>query len=353
VAIPDYQDQGFTVFAEPSPFWDRFARYDSGWYNDIAARGYRFVEGGRSNLAFFPLYPQLMGIGGRLLGGEQQHFYLAGIAISWLAFMAAIVLLYRLAALDLPHDSAVRATVYAAVFPSAYFFGAVYSESLFLLTLVGAVLAIRTRHWMWAAVAGAAMTATRVNGVMFVPALALLAWQSAGTDRRARGIALAAALASGLGIGAYCLFNYQVSGNPFEWYDSIERWGYFPGGNPLAGLMAVGTALVNSPIGYLATQPMAPYDTLNASMAACALVATPFVWRRFGAAYAAIILLGLILPLSSGQTEGLGRYCSVLFPLSIWLGSIKGDLKHLLLLTACARLYTLGSTFFSNVHPLF
>ena len=81
LTIPDYQNQGFTVMAEPNAFWDRFARYDAGWYYGIAARGYAFVEGGRSNLAFFPLYPKLMGIGGQWLGGAQHHYYIAGIVV--------------------------------------------------------------------------------------------------------------------------------------------------------------------------------------------------------------------------------------------------------------------------------
>ena len=49
----------------PDPFWDRFARWDAGWYHGIAANGYAYVEGGRSNLAFFPVYPKLMGLAGR------------------------------------------------------------------------------------------------------------------------------------------------------------------------------------------------------------------------------------------------------------------------------------------------
>ncbi|MBM3538211.1 MAG: hypothetical protein FJX55_10310 [Alphaproteobacteria bacterium] len=144
-------------------------------------------------------------------------------------------LIYRLARLDLPHEAAVRAIGYAAVFPSAYFFGVVYSEALFLLTLVSAAMAMRTRHWMWAALAAAVLTATRVNGVMFLPALALIGWDAAGAswrDRRAALLAVAAGLA---GIGSYSAFVYSISGNPFEWYDSITRWGYNPGGDPLAG----------------------------------------------------------------------------------------------------------------------
>src|SRR5512134_1183595 len=70
VTFPAHADQRYSVLDRPNAFWDTFARYDSGWYYGIASQGYTYVEGGRSNLAFFPLYPTLMGWGGRLLGAE-------------------------------------------------------------------------------------------------------------------------------------------------------------------------------------------------------------------------------------------------------------------------------------------
>jgi Mannosyltransferase (PIG-V) len=353
VTIPDYQNQGFTVFEQPHPFWDRFARWDSGWYNDIASGGYRFVEGGRSNLAFFPLYPQLMGTFGRALGGAHQDFYLAGIAISWMSFGIAMVLLYRLARFDFAHAAALRATMYAAIFPSAYFFGVVYSESLFLLTLVGAALALRAQHWLLAAVAMAAMTATRVNGVMFLPALAWIGWRAAGPAASMRWRPVAAAAAGMIGIGSYSVFNYAISGNPFEWYDSITRWGYHPGGNPLTGIYTIAHALVTGPVAFITAEKMAPYDAINAITAAATLATVPFIWKRLGGPYAAVVILGLLLPLSSGQYEGLGRYCSVLFPLPIVLGSMHGEARHLGLITCFALFYALGLILFGNVHPLF
>ena len=353
VTIPDFQDQGFSVMERPNPFWDRFARWDSGWYHGIASNGYQYVEGGRSNLAFFPVYPQLMGVLGRAIGGAQEDFYFAGILISWVAFAIAMPLFYRLARLDLPHDGAVRATVYAAVFPSAYFFGVVYSEALFLLTLVGAVLAARSRQWWWAAAAAAVMTATRVNGVMFLPALALIGWDAAGPSKRDRSLALAASAAGLIGIGGYSAYVYAVSGNPFEWYDSITRWGYSPGGHPLTSLIAIADQLLQRPYPFIVGQPMAPYDTLNALMATGALIAVPFIWLRLGRGYAAVMVLGLLLPLSSGQYEGLGRYCSVLFPLPIWLGSFQGETRHMGLITGFVLFYALGLVLFGNVHPMF
>ena len=61
----------------------------------------------------------------------------------------------------------------------------------------------------------------------------------------------------------------------------------------------------------------------------------------------------LLLPLSSGQFEGLGRYCSVLFPLPILFGSLRGETRHLGLMTGFVMFYTLGLVLFGNVHPLF
>ncbi len=194
---------------------------------------------------------------------------------------------------------------------------------------------------------------TRVNGVMFLPALALIGWDAAGDSWADRRRALVAAAAGLAGIGSYSVFVYSISGNPFEWYDSITRWGYHPGGNPLSGLIAIGQALLTRPIEFIATERMAPYDTLNALAATGALIVLPFIWQRLGRGYAAIVLLGLLLPLSSGQYEGLGRYCCVLFPLPIFFGSLKGETRHLGLMTGFAMFYALGLVLFGNVYPLF
>lgn len=353
IVFPAYQDQGFSVFRQEHLFWDTFARYDSGWYHGIASQGYIYGAGGRNNLAFFPVYPMLMRAGGTLLGGRQEDYYFAGIVVSWLAFAAAMTVLYRVALLDLPRPAAIRAVMYAAAFPFAYFFGMVYSESVFLLAMVLTVYALRTRKWVVAALSGAAMTATRVTGVMAIPGLALIAWRVAGADRRSQMLAVAAVAGSMAGIGLYSLFNYQISGTPFAWYDAITFWGYRPGGNPLGGVLGLLQALVTRPYQFLATERMAPYDTLNAVSALGALALVPLIVRRFNAGYALIVLAGLLLPLSSGQFEGLGRYCSVQFPIALGLASLTGEIRHHVLLAGSAVLYAIGLAMFVTVHPLF
>lgn len=353
VTFPAVQDQRFTVLRNtPNAFWDTFARYDAGWYHGIASQGYVYGAGGRNNLAFFPLYPTLMGAGGRLLGSRQEDFYFAGILISWLAFAGAMVMLYQLARLDLDERGAQRAVSYAAIFPFAYFFGMVYSESLFLLALVSAAYAFRTKRWAWAGLAGAAMTATRVTGVMALPGLAWLAWRAAASDRRELTKAAAGLAGCMAGIGLYCVYNYVLSGNPFAWYDAITYWNYVPGGNPVAMPFAVVRALVTKPVSYL-SEPMAPYDALNTLAAAGALSLVPLIWLRFGVGYVLIVLGGLLLPLSSGQLEGLGRYTSVQFPVALALASLAGEMRHGLLLAASAILFGVCLSLFVTVHPLF
>ena len=145
-----------TVWGTPSPFWDAFARHDSGWYFDIARNGYdatAAVAGGRSNIAFAPVYPMLMRYVGRLFGRAPGDVYLGGIVVSWLSFALAMVVLYRLAALDLPRRRAERAVLLTAIFPFSFFFGAVYTESTFLLFTLLAFYGFRTRRWALGGVA--------------------------------------------------------------------------------------------------------------------------------------------------------------------------------------------------------
>jgi Mannosyltransferase (PIG-V) len=352
--LPQYQDQGFSVFPRQDHlFWDAFARYDAGWYHGIASQGYDYRGVGRNNLAFFPAYPLLMRAGGWLLGGRQQDYYFAGIVISWVAFAGALTLFYRLALLDLPRAAAIRAVLYAAIFPFAFFFGMVYSESLYFLALVTAVLALRSRRWLLAAGAGALVTATRVTGIMAAPGLAALAWKEVGRDRRAWASALGAVGACTLGIAAFSVFNALISPSPFTWYESITFWNYHPGGNPFWTLFGVLQALITRPIQFLTTERMAPYDTLNALAALGALALTPLIWKRFGPGYALIVLAAMLLPLSSGQLEGLGRYASVQFPVFLALASLNGRAWHYTLMTAFIALYVVCLSLFVTVHPLF
>lgn len=352
LSFPLHQPETFTVLEAHDPFWDSFARYDSGWYYSIAHDGYRYLPGERNNLAFFPVYPLLMRAGGRLLGGEQPHFYQAGIAISWLAFFGAMVMLYRLARLDVDEDSAHRAVLYAAVFPFALFYGRVYTESLFLLLTLIAFHSFRTGRWTVGAVTGALAVATRPNGILIAPAVAWIAWRAAGSDRGRQAQAIAAIAAVCAGLAAYCAYVYALSGSPLEWMASIQRWDYHPGGAPWSSLIALARQLVRRPHDFL-MEPNGLYDTLNGVTAMIVGASVPFVWHRLGAAYGLYMALSLLLPLSSHEFEGLGRYSAVLFPFFIWMSLWKSATAQQVIVIASVGAFAICTSLFVTLHPIY
>ena len=353
VVFPLYQPAGFTMWGNPSPLWDPFARYDSGWYYDIARNGYRYVAGGRGNIAFFPVYPLLMRYIGRAFGRHPGDLYLGGIVVSWAAFALAMVAVAALARLDLPRRRAERAALLTAIFPFAFFYGVVYTEALFLLFTVASFYGFRTRRWVLGGICGGLATATRPNGILMLPALAWIAWCSAEPSARDRALAVIGLILVACGVGAYSVYIYQLSGNPLEWAATISRWGYYPGGLPAMGLARLVRILVTHPYAYLAGERLAPYDTLNGLIALVFVITTPFVWWRFGAAYGWFMAANLWLPLSSGQYEGMGRYCAVLFPFFIWLAGLRSRVVFITALVLSAMLYTLCLALFTTIHPLF
>jgi hypothetical protein len=347
----------FTVFRSTDYFWDAFARWDSGWFYGVARDGYRFVEGGRSNLAFFPVYPMLMRHLGRLMGGAQSDYFIAGVIVSWSAFVAAAVVIYKLAALELRGQGEPRRTVlYLAVFPFAFFFGVVYAESVFLLATMLTFYAMRRSRWLLAAASGAVATATRANGVFMLPALAVLLWPHR-RDRRALAGGILAIAGASLGYIFYSYFVYRLSGSWFEWRNSIVRWDWRPGSvMPWTPLWLVVSATVSDPYGYLTSSPRAVCDLLNSSAAITLVAATPSIVRRFGVpgvAYATLIAINLTVPVSSGSVEGLGRYAAVLFPFPLWLASLRSDAVHRWLPALFGMLYLLCFTLWVKLYPLF
>jgi Mannosyltransferase (PIG-V) len=155
------------------------ARWDSSWYLVIAHYGYRPELGAYTSArdAFFPLYP----LGLHALSDLGLQAVLAGVLFSLAAFALALYALHRLTALELAGSGragsgevAGLAVLVTALAPMAFYFSAVYSESLYLALSIGLFLCARRGRWVWVGVLGALAVATRSAGlVLLVPALML------------------------------------------------------------------------------------------------------------------------------------------------------------------------------------
>ena len=296
---------------ELGAFTDIWARWDSVFFVQIAEDGYD-----RASAAFYPLYPALVAVLGRVFF---EHYVVAGIAISLAAALAAFLLLYRLAEERLGAEGARRTVLYLAVFPMSLFLQAVYSESLFLLLVLAAFLAAERAHFAAAGALAGLGILTRFAGIALLPALTVLAWR-----RRERARALAS-LAVALPIAAlYPLVLWQQVGDPWAFWDAQDRWHrrLSPAG-PLGGIWEALTNWTPSDVGPQHAIAV-NVEGLVALVVFAAL--TVVAWRRFGAPYGLFAAVSLVIPLSYPSDRwpllSLPRFGLVIFPLFMALAAV-------------------------------
>jgi Mannosyltransferase (PIG-V) len=282
-------------------FFDVWGRWDSDWFLRIAEHGYSWPS---STPAFFPLYPFVTGALGRLLLG---HFLLAGLIVSLAAGAAAFALLYGLTADRLGTETAVWTVVYLAVFPTSLFFGAVYSESLFLLLGVATfVAAERGRFGAAGAAAGLALL-TRSAGIALLPALAVFAWRSRDRGRALASLVLATAL-----FALYPLMLAVWIGHPLGFLDAQKAiWErHLSPLGPLGGVIAA----------------VAHAELLDLSVAVGLVALGIVAWRRLGAPYGLYALTSVALPLSFVSDKiplwSMQRFAVVVFPAFMALATL-------------------------------
>ena len=345
----------FPMPFESLRFAETFAAWDSGWYFDIAQRGYYWSESGQSSLAFFPLYPLLMRALAWPFGGGERALWVAGIALAYLCLFGGLVVLHRLTETHFGGREVARRTVlYVAVFPFAYFFTQVYTESLFLLTSVSAVAAAFGARWGWAGVFGGLSALTRPNGILIGVPLGLLALTG-----RPRPPELARRMAAlslvPLGFAAFCAFAYRLSGDPFGWLRAQAQWGYSVGNRPWVELMRLIDGIDRSGLyGYFFSDPLAVYYFLHGVVALIFVALAPSVFRHLGLALGAYVAVSLYVPLSGNALEGIGRYAATLFPVFMLLGSVVRSRRvHEALLVSGALVLSLLSALFATWHPVY
>ena len=328
----DKFDAPALTHAIADPVLAPLARWDSVWYLTIADSGY---GDSTARAAFFPLYPLLIRAVGTVFGGSHAALLVAAFLVSLAAFVAALVLLYRLTELELGRRLARPTLLLLAVFPAAVYFGAPYSESLFLLLAVGAFYAARTDRWAWAGVCAGLASATRSAGLLLVLPLVLIWW--GGRPRRtadATWLALAP-----LGIAAYAAWLGLAEGDALRFLDVQEAWSRHlavPLAGAWDGLVAAFDGVrqlasgSRSPVYFeqAAGDPfrIAAINVMLFATLVFAVIACVGVFRRLPRAYGAWVAASLVLPLTFPVTPqplmSLPRFVSVLFPVFMWLALV-------------------------------
>jgi hypothetical protein len=310
-----------------TPTWlEMWARWDSGFYLEIVKYGYRFIATEQTSAAFFPLYPLLI----KCLTWFTHDELLSGVVVSNLCLYFLLVVFYKLTLLDFSEQVAQRAILYLLLFPTSFYFSAVYTESTFLLVGLLAIYAARKSRWGLAGIAGMLAASSRVVGVIFwgvmglewlrqhgwtiTQCLSISAWHNLWRGLKKDSMSLIALSVAPLGLLSYMMFLQYYFADPVAFMTVQAAWQ-----RETLGVIGILQRDLKGFIEGLYIGQFYYQVLLDVPILLIGLPLSYVVWRRLGAGYALYVILGLIVPASS-STQSLSRYVLVLFPLFMLLG---------------------------------
>jgi len=185
-------------------FVKALANFDGIHYLNIAQHGYYDFA-----YAFFPLYPLLINLLGRVL---LDNYLVAALLISQCSLIGALWLAYHW----LKNKWLL---IFLLAFPTAFFQQAAYTESLFLLWVFATLFCLQKKYWWRAGLFGLLAALTRVTGVFLVIPLFLYHWPKWKTPS-----SLIAVMPM-IGLGLYLLFLNQTTGDFLAFFHAQAGFG--------------------------------------------------------------------------------------------------------------------------------
>lgn len=310
-----------------------WANFDGEHYLSIAIFGYKDLE-----QAFFPVYPKLISFLSSPFRGDLFLAYFSatfiGLLISTITFILALLLLWDLILIDYPKKVAFWTVLLLLVFPTSFFFSSLYNESLFLLLVVASFYSARKGKWGLAGGLGMVASATRVFGILLLPALLVEAYQQKIPLQKFLWLSLVP-----LGLFGYMVYQWQTVGDPLAFYNlqSIVGEQHQQGGVLLPQVFV-------RYIKMLLTVDMSNvlYQTIFLEfVSGLVFFILPVIgyFKKMRPSYLTFAFLGLLLPATAGSFSSLPRYVLVLFPSFIVGGIIIANLPKVVRLVFFSVLF--------------
>jgi len=279
-----------------------------------------------SSGASFGIYPLLTRELARAAGGVIRAPVTPALVITWLAFAGAMVMMQRVAQLDIDAERGDSAALLAAVFPFASVFGHANADALFLLFVLATFYGFRQGRWIAGGLCGALATATLPAGILILPGLAWTGWRR---ERRASTGLLLALIATACGLIGYFTYWYYRGGPPGGWSTAMDQWGFHFVQAPWTVYQRLHSAHP-SPVG-----------SLGDILALVFIAAVTVVWWRFDGGYALYMMAMLWAAATTGRPDELGRACAMLFPVFVLIAGVRWRLIPVATAVASAMFYAL------------
>ncbi len=321
---------GFTSLT-PTFTWSNLSRmwanFDGIHYLNLAKYGYQHGLTGYLQ-AFFPIFPLTI----RLINSAIGDYLSSGLILSNFSFVVACWLLVKLIRLDYSAQVARTSLLLLLLYPTSFFFGSLYSESLFLVITVASIYAARTNHWFTACLLAGIASATRVSGIFLLPLLLIEFWQSHHRSlRKALNLQLLWFFLAPVGLFIYMRFLNTTVGDPWYFAHIQPLFGAQREVNQLVLLYQVFFRYAKMLIFINHSDPLFFTVLLEFLTGSLFLVLCLFSFKYTRLSYAVYATLSYVLPTLTGTFSSMPRYVLVLFPcfivLALWFSKQKPTTK--------------------------
>lgn len=320
---------GPALYGTSPPFFS-WANFDGEHYLSIAIFGYKNLE-----QAFFPVYPALISFFAKPSSADLLtalvNSSLAGLLISNISFVLALIFLFELLRKDFSEKISYLTIILILIFPASFYFGSVYNESLFLLLAVLSFYFAGKSNWLFAGIFGMVASATRVFGILLLPALLVEAWRQRTGFSGVFWLFLIPA-----GLGAYMWYLNSTAGDPIAFY-SYQK---LVGEQHQAGIITLPQVYFRY-IKMLATVEIQNpiFQTVLLEFCAGLLFFILPVYgylKKIRFSYLVFAMLGFLIPTIQGSFSSTPRYVIILFPsflaAALWFNSSSGLFKIMFML---------------------
>lgn len=312
---------GFERYTKTPLFWG-WSNFDGEHYLFIAQNGYQSLKH-----AFFPVYPLLIGYLGSMSGGITS-LAVVGLLVSNLSFLISLVLFWKLVILDYSKKIAFLSVFILLSFPTSFYFGALYTESLFLVLVLGSFYAARKNQWLLAGILGAVASATRVMGIFLFPAL-FLEWRQMRKEGKTEMYHLLFICMVPIGIISYMLFLKGTTGDPLAFY-TLQAISGEQRDQRIIPLYQVFWRYVKMISTFDPSNPIYITILMEALTGAGAfLLLVVGYLRKMRPSYLSFSFLSYILPTLTGSFSSMPRYVLAIFPFFILLATLIYEKDYL------------------------
>lgn len=307
------------LFPFGSPLFWSWANFDGVHYIRIVEDGYIYGL----TQAYFPFYPVLI----KVLSYVCRNLLFNGLLISHLAFLASLFLLYKLCLLDFKKEVAKQTLLLTCIFPTAFFFLSYYTESLFLALILASFYLARQKKWLGAGILGALASATRVLGILTLPALLFEYFEVKGEKKKINYGQLSACFLPAIGLGAYMLYLKKRLGDAFLFVSSQPGFGAGRSVNKVVLLYQVFWRYLKMIVTVDRTNPI--YFTLLLEVGVSFLILVLLIWsyKKIRNSYLVFAVLAYLLPTLTGTFSSMPRYVLILFPAFFMMSLLLKDKK--------------------------